>query len=553
MKPLIEHFWHGMFRPESAAGEDSYSTWIVQVLAIVIAASWYLPVQLLGRYARLHTSASPETFRLTYSSDCLAALVLMTLLAAALTTVEWSALFPTRRDHLVLTPLPITRAQFFGAKLIALLLFVTLFLAAIALISGVALPAVASGRWEERSLLLRIAGFLVPALGTCYFTFLALLAVQGVLLAILPVRWFEPASFTVQMVLLIALLCCFPLYPYFPARLLVRTLPASLDWLPPAWFWALGERMLGASNETVTRLASRAGWGIGVAALLAAGGYLSSYARKGRFSLEAPPRGRFRLSLLGRTIRFSQARAVWEFVAWTLVRGRQQKLIFFGMLGAGIALVLESSFSLTFRAGDFRTSSAIQEAVISAPLTLSFFAMVGLRRAYRIAAELPANWLFQLFEEAEVRPRQLNAVFWAFLCCTALPALAVCAPLEFVFFGAGAVPALALEALLMVALAEYLLTGWREIPFTCAQNHARRHVVQSIVVHLAELVVYSGPTSFWIRLSIHSGWAFTKFTAVLVVFVIWLHRRRMREWGEQPFEFEEGDPETVQGLQLTAG
>jgi hypothetical protein len=31
-------------------GEDSFASWLIQVLAVLIAASWYFPVQLFRRY-----------------------------------------------------------------------------------------------------------------------------------------------------------------------------------------------------------------------------------------------------------------------------------------------------------------------------------------------------------------------------------------------------------------------------------------------------------------------------------------------------------------------
>src|SRR5439155_13457977 len=202
-------FFLGLLRPESMAGEDSFSTWLVQILAALIAASWFLPVQLFRRYLDLHALPQAPPFQLAYSSDCLSMLLFMTLLMGVVTVLEWPSLFPSRRDNLVLTPLPITRSQLFGAKLAALILFVTLFVAALTLLSSAALPTIASRRWEARPLGLRAAALLAAAIGSCYFVLLALLAVQGVLVAMLPVRWFEPVSFAVQVMLLIAILCGF--------------------------------------------------------------------------------------------------------------------------------------------------------------------------------------------------------------------------------------------------------------------------------------------------------------------------------------------------------
>lgn len=215
---LGRHFFLSLFHPESTSGEDSFTTWLAQILAVLITASWFLPVQLFRRYSDLHGLDGPEPYRLAYASDCLSALVLMCLLVGVLTVLEWPALFPSRRDQLVLTPLPLQRTELFGAKLAALLVFVTLFIAAITLCCSVSLPAIASGRWEPRSVWLRMFAWFFASTCACYFVFLSLLAWQGLLMMLLPVRWFEPASFTVQMTLLVALLSGFPLFFYFPRQ-----------------------------------------------------------------------------------------------------------------------------------------------------------------------------------------------------------------------------------------------------------------------------------------------------------------------------------------------
>src|SRR5262249_57827899 len=101
----------------------------------LIAASWFLPVQLFRRYMDLHAMSEAAPYRLGYSSDCLSMLLFMTLLMGVVTLLEWSSLFPSRRDNLVLTPLPVTRSQLFGDQLAAFVLFVNLFVVRLTLLS----------------------------------------------------------------------------------------------------------------------------------------------------------------------------------------------------------------------------------------------------------------------------------------------------------------------------------------------------------------------------------------------------------------------------------
>ncbi len=132
----------------------------------------------------------------------------------------------------------------------------------------------------------------------------------------------------------------------------------------------------------------------------------------------------------------------------------------------------------------------VESSILALPLTLSFFSMVGLRRAFRVAMDLPANWLFRFAELPSSRRLQLDAVFHSFVLIGGLPMLAICAPLEIVAMGPGVVWVFPLQLLLMLTLAEYLLGGWRTIPFTFASDPARRHLVHSAILHFAELSIF---------------------------------------------------------------
>ncbi len=547
---LLRYFFGGLFRLESSADEDSYKVWMIQILALLITASWYIPVNLHRRYVELHASLNPEAYRLAYSSDCLNALVLMTLLVALVTVIEWTELFPSRQDHLVLTPLPITRLHFFAAKLAALMLFVTLVIGSMALIAGIALPGIASGVLETRPIAWRMIAFFLASLGTCYFTFWGLLAVQGCLMAVLPVRWFERASFALQLILLVALLCALPLYPYFPAAHLIATHSAWLAWLPPAWYWSWAERMLGAQDGALSR---RAELGLVTVLLTASLTYLISYLQYTRYALESSGRGPAKVvdlaAAVARLFELPQSRGTCEFTLRTLARCRRQKLVFMLVFGIGVALVVESSTYMALHPRQM--ARALESAIIAAPLTLSFFAMLGLRRAFRLPEELRANWLFQLHENPITRESQLDTVLKCFLLLGALPMWMICAPLQFVQFGPRAILVLTAQSALMYTMARYLLWDWRAIPFTVAQNPGRRHFIQSLVVHIIELVAYSFVASEWILKGLRQPIWFALLAGLMLGSLLVLRNLRKGN-GHAPLEFAERVPEVVEALHLVA-
>jgi hypothetical protein len=117
-------------------------------------------------------------------------------------------------------------------------------------------------------------------------------------------------------------------------------------------------------------------------------------------------------------------------------------------------------------------------------------------------------------------------------------------------FGPRALWALPLQLLLVLALAEHLLYGWRAIPFTCASDPARRHLIHSAILHFAELSIYSFAASTWIRTALYSLSAWLWFVAIAGLTAILLRYLRLRGWGQEPLEFVEIIPAAVEPLQI---
>jgi hypothetical protein len=374
-------------------------------------------------------------------------------------------------------------------------------------------------------------------------------------MAVLPVRWFESTSFFIQAMLLIALVCAFPLFSYFPARHVVTALPPWLEWFPPAWFWALAERIAGSNDSRIVHLASRAEAGLALVALIAASSYLISYLQFNRYALEIPGlrHGPWidASAQLARLFRFPQARGASEFVLRTLLRGRQQKLIVVLIAGMGVALSVDGWFSATHVVPRYRSASAVmREAVVSMPLTLSFFSMLAVRRAFRMPADVPANWIFRFFETRPATPRQLNAVFLTFLIIAGLPPILACVFIEWAVFGRAAIGILLVESLLMLAFAEYLFREWRSIPFTFLLNPARHHFIQAASIHVGEFTLYSLISSFIVLAGTNDPavWALLALSACALAW--WFDRQRRAAITDTPIEFTEHSSDAIEVLRL---
>ena len=556
--PLLEltrHFFVGLFRAESFAGEESFTPLFVQILALLVAASWYIPVQLFGRYTQLNARPDGDLYHLAYSMDTLWMLLVMSVLIALVAVFQWPALFPTQRDHLVLSPLPLTRVQIFGGKILALFVFFALCIIAITFLSSVTFPMITSGRWETRPYLLRVGSLLTGCVGCTAFMVLAAIASQGLLLVLLPVRWFRATSFSTQITMLLLILCAAPVLPYFPTRQLVEGRSHWLNLVPTAWFWGWNEQLLGTSNQFITGLALRAKIALPTTFVLACTTYLLSYFRYARQALESTRKRRPVVSpaeWISRLCPVPQARAVSSFLVNTLLRGQRQKLMFFLIAGVGLALVFENSVYLVlsriYRPGEL--PGAMRSAALSLPLTLSFFTMVALRRVFRIPADLSANWLFRFLESRTARAAQLDAVLTTFLVLGGCIPLLISTPVEVVLFGAKALLAVALQAALIFALAQYLMIDWCSIPFTFAETTPRKQLVHSLTLHGIELALFSFGGAGWIEAGLVHWRSLLSLLLSLALTLAFCYRRRTQEWGNEPLDFADAPPRVVESLRL---
>jgi MYXO-CTERM domain-containing protein len=214
--------------------------------------------------------------------------------------------------------------------------------------------------------------------------------------------------------------------------------------------------------------------------------------------------------------------------------------------GFGVALVIESALYTAIH--PMRGSR--YDFLVALPLTLSFFAMIGLRRVFRIPVDLAANWPFRITEDPRLRRCKLDAVLVVFVLLGGLPALVLCAPLEFTVIGPKAAWVLLIECAMMLAFAQSLLLGWRTIPFTFGHNPERRHVVQSISVHAFEFAIYAVFGSNFIAEGLENPVELWGFAVFVLALLWWLRRRRRLEWGQSALEFGEVVRADLQLLEL---
>jgi hypothetical protein len=179
--------------------------------------------------------------------------------------------------------------------------------------------------------------------------FFAILALQGVLLNILPATLFAQCSLYLQGGLaglfLLGGFYSWSIKEWTPAA--IARLPQFGAWLPPVWFAGLHQTLAGGEDPFFASMAQRALLAAGLAFALAIATYLISYRRYRKLLLETPVglaasrvwRGGL-IRLLAHTPR---REAIMDFLAKTLARSRTHRLLWMVYLGAAAAVVLHGS------------------------------------------------------------------------------------------------------------------------------------------------------------------------------------------------------------------
>jgi len=393
---LRRHFFARFFDSELVASQGqwqvvAYGTMgIVASLVIVLTQAYY------SKYLALIEMETPELYNLAWLADHLFFVTLSMTLTGLMTALQWPALFPGLRDYLVLAGLPVRPRQIFTAKFTALGVFVGTFIVAINLLPAIMLPAVMAGRYQvhggHRFMIL-----LVSTVAAGFFVFFALVALQGLLLNLVPARQFQRISLVAQGGLFFMLLAALPLVlsiPGWTAEMATR--PHWAVWAPPLWFMGLGQAMLGFADPLAPRLAERGLWALLAAMLFAGLAYVWSY-RKHRVRLIETPvepgmagnSGAVR-EFVNRNLEPGE-RAVYEFLTATLGRSRQHRMVLTLFVAVATALVV-SGFASAGLGNLAVRSFAIRHAAFSAPLALTLFGLAGYVYLFRLPVELRANW-----------------------------------------------------------------------------------------------------------------------------------------------------------------
>lgn len=546
---LRRHFFSRFFDSEFISSPGQAKVVAGGALAILISLSILFIQAYYHKYLTLGALDDSQPFLLAELADVLFIITLAMLAIGLFTTLQWPALFPGFRDYMVLAALPIRMRDVFVAKFTALTAFAALATVATTSLPSVVLPAVMSSGWDPHPAR-QFPAIFISSSSACLFVFLCLVALQGVLLNVIPVREFPRVSLSIQGLLLTILVCTLPFsftIPNLSTKMTLRPLWAM--WAPPLWFLGLDQVISGSHDLLATRLALRSIVGLGGAGAAAVLTYMWSYRRHRTRLIESPglesnPRMAFPPAVTTWLLPDPRALAVFGFTSKSLTRSRHHRLILTAFCAAALAVVSQGTV------GSMGRSVFQQQAAVTAPLALSLFVLTGLRYLFRHPVELRANWLFRIHQPGNAA-KLLAGVERFVVYCAVVPIALLTLPAEMLVLGIGTGLLASLTCLLLsLILMETLLFSFEKVPFTSSYLPGRRPLIETVLRGAVVSVLWVGGLSSLVRWSLN-GLA-SSVGLIVLLFAGWWKARdaRLRWQRVDRLEFEEVQDPAVQVLSI---
>lgn len=550
---LVRHFLGRILDGEWSSTPGQWRSAAIGAFSLLLPAGLLLlregtiDARYAFKYLQLTMAADTAGIRAAVVADETALIMLIGCVTGLIALLEWQALFPSGRDYLALASLPVRSRQIFIARFTSVLIFSTGIIAAMNLLPSLLAPIEFGGGWRLGSSYWSHVGAQALASGLAsLFVFFAIVALQGVLLNIVPASLFMRVSVYVQG----ALAGLFLLGGFYSwsikewPRETISKLPEFGAWLPPVWFTGLHQMLSGERDAFFVSMAQRALIASGSAVALAAVQYLISYRRYRKLLLESPVRLAapriWRWSLLKLLARSPRREAVMDFMAKTLVRSRAHRLLWMVYLGAAAAVLLNSSLidGAVF-VGPGGWDKALEFLVLFWPLACSVVLLNGFRHVLSVPAELRANWIFQI-TESQGRSEWMSAVERFILAYAVAPIYLVLFPVAGAVMGWPlAIRMTALQVPLSLAMFEVLFYSWQKLPFTCSYVPGDRPLAGIVAKYLAMLCAVVPVLSIAIAVGSQVTFLFPIYLAMFGGLWIWLRRRRREGWGEAKLFYDD--------------
>jgi len=410
---LVRHFFLRLFNNDFIAFEDQMKEKTISFLALVAIFSSHVANSVLMKYMFIPDDG------ISWVEKCYFISFFM-LLLGFITVFEWDVIFPDARDFDNLLTLPVKLKMIFVSKFTSLCLFIGIFALGSNAISVLAFWFHLI-RWQpEKGVLFSpffICVHLICLLAACFFVFFLFVFVIGILMVIFPARLFRAFSLFFRTVLMIfcVFLMIYIVLNSFSSTSYFNFLPVlkannslSFYLFPPMWFTGMYESLLGNSDPQFGTCSS-----IGLMSLfLVMGGFFVSAAlgykkhcrnmdtKKKRRSLFFGPTNIFSRLLHTLFLWNPIQRAVFYFIGKTLKYSmiHKMRLAVFAAVGVSLELIFLASFMR-----NHESFSQLNTTILTVPMILMLFLLIGMRSVVNIPSSLEANWVFRITEEHNLK------------------------------------------------------------------------------------------------------------------------------------------------------
>lgn len=563
---LVRLFAARIFRGGGDADTEGLDLGIGLVLTLLAMPGGFVSLFLLNKYGTflqwLRGATFVDPLAVSYPDEYFFIVLSMTV-TGAVAVWRWDAIFPDRRDYINLVPLPISTRSIFLANLVAVLFLVGLVAVDVNGVSCVLFPMVVGATQTKFMFFAQFA--MVHAVGVLLasvFSFLAVFAMLGLLMAILPPRAFKRASAYargVVVIYVVTLLCTSFAIPG-QLHLARESAPAWMLLFPSTWFLSLCQVLRGRATPAMIDLARLALPGLAAVVLTAFGAYALGYRRHFVRIAEMSeagvaahtPRTKFVTTLLDRLLlRTPFQRGGFHFVWKTLLRSENHRLVLTAIAGLGLVVSSQALMNAFDGANSWRAAAMSADA-LSIPFVLSFLIILGLRMVFEIPVELRSNWIFQLMldpNQQECAPLARKVIL-----SVVLPLTAAIAFPAYAYFAGITVAALhtLVAGTWAVLLTNIALARFRKLPFTCTLPVFKQHSIVIVLSCGFGFLIYAVSTPEFETTALLQP---VKLLSLIpIAIVAWYIPHRLAKNSidlERRLIFEESAPRTVQALGLS--
>jgi hypothetical protein len=558
---LVRHFIGAGLAPDllSETGADYFRRALFGVLAMLLVLGLFITRIFFDRYTNLNATIGREIYNRAVQADSLFMIAVPMLVIGLAAVIAGPMLFPDETDYRVLTPLPISRAFLFGAKLVSVVVIVSLAIIAVNIVATFWFPIAQGGRKASHGVLERVIAHGLAATAGSYFMCLAVMAIQGLTIVAVPHAWQRRIGVAIQASLCVGLLLSLPVLGRMPRMEVTEATITSgwLAWLPPAWFFGIERWWLDGAAAGGYVDAARVGMiATAIVLVLVVICYAALYRSAERLA-GVTGADRRMLRMPGAPARWLASRmapqtlAIVSFVRAAIGRSRLHQFVFLFSLGGGIALVVGEVIAAMEGLGpmSLRRSAAVQ-AAISAPLVGALTFVIGLRAAYRWPLDRQAAWIFRLTEDPRTRSMALDGAAWCLSWGAWAVAMLILLLVQPRSIGSSWWMSALLTSLAVMALAEFMLMSWHRIPFACSYLPGARILAYHLGVLSAQFFVFVIIGGSLIRWGVGTPLRALTIGGFLLALVAAFRRERLTTWGLLPLEFEDDDPAEASRLGL---